>query len=89
MITLEPMVPGADILFGIDLAGMIPATRTLSSAAITERQGADLAAITATVTGTRALVRIVASAPGAIVFDLIGTFSDGTKDGPQINLRIL
>ena len=89
MITLEPMVPGADILFGIDLAPMIPAGATLSSVAITEQSGGDRAAITASVTGTRAVVRIVATAPGQIVFDLIGTFSDGTKDGPRVNLRIL
>jgi hypothetical protein len=51
--------------------------------------GTDLAAITATVTGTRALVRIVASAPGRIVFDVVGTFSDGTKDGPQVTVLVL
>lgn len=88
-INLDPMVPGADILFGIDLAGMIPATRTLSSAAISERQGADLAAITATVSGTRAVVRIVAAAPGRILFDVVGTFSDGSKDGVQVAVQVL
>ncbi|MBX9661927.1 hypothetical protein [Novosphingobium sp.] len=88
-ITLQNMLPGADIRYSLDMTPMLPEGATLTAAAITMRLGEDRARVTASVQGTKAIVRVEARELGPVSFDVIGVFSDGQKDGETIRVQIV
>jgi hypothetical protein len=84
------MVPGADIAFSLDVAGLVPSGASLSSATVNVRSGSECVTIAApTISGTKVLLRIVAVKTGLATFDVIAAFSDSTDDGDQVQVRVL
>lgn len=86
---LGTLVPGAEVDFSLDLAGMIPSGATLTAGAVNMRSGATVANVTFTaIDGTKVLFRVLASAPGTATFDVVGTFSNGRDDGEQCQIVV-
>lgn len=87
--TFEPMAPGADIVFSIDFAGKIPPSASLVGAAVNMRSGASSVTIPApTISGTKVVLRILATTPGLVTFDVLGTFSDTTDDAEPVQVWV-
>ena len=83
------MVPGAEVDFSLDLAPKIPDGATLQSAVINVRSGAGTATLTyIAVDGTKVLFRALALVPGSVVFDVVGSFSNGRDDGEKCRLSV-
>lgn len=88
-INLGKMVPGAEVEFSLDLAKMIPAGETLSSAVVKALGGTSAAtAEYLTTIDTKVYFLVSALAEGKAEFDVIGTFSNGRADGDRVLINV-
>lgn len=89
-VSLGTMLPGEKINFSLDLASLIPSAQSLSGVAVTVRSGASCITFTnVSISTTKAVFRAEATAPGRVIADVIGTFSDGQIDGDQIEIMVV
>ena len=87
---LGNMVPGTEIDFSHDFAGMIPPAASMTGAVVTMRSGLDSVTATFTsISGTLAYFRVAAVKKGPASFDVVASFNNGREDGERFSVRVL
>lgn len=89
-IDLGQMLPGSDVKYSLDFAKRIPPGAALSAVTVTMREGGAFAAASfVSFSGSIGNFSVEAIAKGAAVFDVVGTFSDGSADGAQFVVLVI